>query len=109
MSTKTHTSFRARYLNHPVHLRWVAHWKQKASDHQWAKSHPREAYFAERIAPLVVEFTSLFSQESAQKISHWCLKAQTLQPPLSDSTLLSIAEFHQWLRCSGRLPASNTQ
>lgn len=109
MSTKNHTTFRTRYLNHPVHLRWVAHWKQKASDHQWAKSHPREAYFVERIAPLVLEFTSQFTQESAQKISHWCLKAQTLQPALSESTLRSISEFHQWLRCSGRLSASITQ
>lgn len=103
MRNSPKTTFRERYLSHPQHQHWCALWAKKAADRLGAKTHPRDAYFADRIAAQLLEFNATFSTKSAQALYHWCRKARAIQPPLSEPTQQMIASFQEWLLQSGRV------
>ena len=97
------TTFRDRYLSHPQHQYWCVLWAKKAADRKGAKTHPRETYFANRIAAQLLEFNATFSTKSAQALYQWCRKALAIHPPLSEPTRQLLAPFQEWLLQSGRV------
>jgi hypothetical protein len=102
--SKVPSTFRSRYLEHPVHQRWVRHWEDLAANTPWAKNHPREAYFIDRIWADLQLFNAHFQPQIAKKLVDTCQRALHLKPELDGSTVRTLESFGKWIALSGRVP-----
>lgn len=106
MKTGSASNFKTRYLKHPIHQRWSQHWSYWVEHKSWPHTHPREAYFVERIHQELNEFNIHFSTKSAKKMWDTCQRALLLHPPIDEKARKAMKEFSVWISWSGRLPVN---